>query len=170
MLPYVLFGLRLLPLLLSIETQGLAHAPSEEHGTSARSCVVRDLPPEVDPDLPSALIPVWDPPPGTSAGELGMAPSTESVAGKGKSSLNFTKKGKSLVKKKNAEKNDGKIICENCKTETVPGQKHVKGTTPPSNEAHVDHVIPKVHGGKGDPSNGQVLCRDCNIKKGDKLQ
>ncbi len=98
-----------------------------------------------------------------------MAPSG-AVAGKGKSSLNFTKKGKSLVKEKNAAKNDGKIICENCKTETVPGQKHVKGTTPPSNEAHVDHVIPKAQGGKGDASNGQVLCRDCNLKKSDNPQ
>lgn len=99
-----------------------------------------------------------------------VTPSTEAIAGKGKSSLDFTKKGKSLVKEKNAAKNDGKIICENCETETVPGKKHVKGTTPPSNEAHVDHVIPKAQGGKGDPSNGQVLCRDCNLEKGDKPQ
>jgi hypothetical protein len=170
MLSYVLFGLRLLPLLLSIDAQGLVHVPSQEHGTSARSCVARELPPGIAPDVLFASVPAWDPPPDTNADALGMAPSTEAVAGKEKSSLNFTRKGKSLVKKKNAEKNGGKIICENCKAETVPGEKHVKGKTPPSNEAQVDHVIPKARGGKGDPSNGQVLCRDCNIEKSDKLQ
>jgi 5-methylcytosine-specific restriction endonuclease McrA len=49
-------------------------------------------------------------------------------------------------------------------------EKHVKDVTPPLNEAQVDHVIPKVKGGKGDPANGQVLCRDCNIKKSDKSE
>lgn len=162
MLPYVLFCLRLLLLSFSIEAQGLAHVPAQEQGTSARLYVARDL--------PSAPVTAWTPLPDTGADDLGMASSTEAVAGKGKSSLNFTKKGKALVKEKNAAKNDGKIICENCEAETVPGQKHVKGTTPPSNEAHVDHVIPKAQGGKGDPSNGQVLCRDCNLKKSDKPQ
>ncbi|WP_407653764.1 HNH endonuclease [Archangium lipolyticum] len=32
----------------------------------------------------------------------------------------------------------------------------------------VDHVIPRAKGGEGDPDNGQVLCRDCNLKKSDK--
>lgn len=149
MLAYVLLGLRLLlfSLCLSSEAQELARPPAQAHGTGARA---------------------WAPLPDIGADDPGMAPSTEAIAGKGKSSPNFTKKGKSIVKEKNAAKNDGKLICENCKTETVPGQKHVKGTTPPSNEAHVDHVIPKAQGGKGDPSNGQVLCRDCNIEKSDK--
>lgn len=39
---------------------------------------------------------------------------------------------------------------------------------PPPAETQVDHVIPRVKGGDGAPPNGQVLCRDCNNKKGDK--
>lgn len=45
-----------------------------------------------------------------------------------------------------------------------------KGVTPPTNETQVDHVVPKSKGGKGVPDNGQILCRECNLKKGDKEQ
>ncbi|HYO56853.1 HNH endonuclease signature motif containing protein [Archangium sp.] len=99
-----------------------------------------------------------------------MSPTVEAIAGKDRTSLPFTKKGRSIVKENNAKQNDGKILCENCKVETVPGEKHVKDVTPPPNEAQVDHVVPKAKGGKGDPANGQVLCRDCNIKKSDKSE
>jgi len=34
------------------------------------------------------------------------------------------------------------------------------------NKAHAGHKIPKSKGGRGNPDNGQVLCRDCNTKKG----
>lgn len=101
-------------------------------------------------------------------GDLGTSPTVEAIAGKDRTSLPFTKKGKLIVKDATARQNDGKILCENCKVETVPGEKHVKDVTPPSNEAQVDHIVPKARGGKGEPSNGQVLCRDCNIKKSDK--
>lgn len=80
----------------------------------------------------------------------------------------FTKKGKAAVKRENAEKNDGTNKCEACGAETVPAQQHQKGVTPPKNETQVDHVIPRVKGGDGEPDNGQVLCRDCNIQKSDK--
>ena len=61
-----------------------------------------------------------------------------------------------------------RICCENCDVETVPGKKHEKGVTPPSNETQVDHKIPKAKGGPGDVDNAQVLCRECNLKKGSK--
>ncbi|HEX5747467.1 MAG TPA: HNH endonuclease [Archangium sp.] len=80
----------------------------------------------------------------------------------------FTKKGKAAVKKENAEKNDGKNKCEICSVEAVPAKQHQQGVTPPKNEAQVEHVIPRAKGGEGEPDNGQVLCRDCNIKKSDK--
>lgn len=43
--------------------------------------------------------------------------------------------------------------------------KNKKGVTPSKTETQVDHVVPKSKGGSGTPNNGQVLCRDCNIKK-----
>jgi hypothetical protein len=78
------------------------------------------------------------------------------LAGGSRGGKSFTKKGRALVKEKNAAQNEGKNRCENCGVETVPGKKHEAGVTPPANEAHVDHVIPKVKGGPGEPDNGQV--------------
>ncbi|WNG55803.1 HNH endonuclease [Archangium gephyra] len=120
--------------------------------------------------VPAEVLEVAAPSPGlpVEADDLGTSPTVDAIAGKDRTSLPFTKKGKSLVKDANAKQNDGKILCENCKVETVPGEKHVKDVSPPPNEAQVDHIIPKAKGGKGDPANGQVLCRDCNIKKSDK--
>jgi hypothetical protein len=87
------------------------------------------------------------------------------INGKG---THFTRKNKEIVKKDNARRHEGKNHCENCGVETVPGQQHQKGVTPPDNEAQVDHITPKVKGGQGVPENGQILCRECNLKKSDK--
>ncbi len=96
-----------------------------------------------------------------------LAPDT--VAGKRPGSR-FTKKDKETVKQDNASRNEGKTRCENCGVETVPAEQHKKGVTPPKNETHVDHVVPRAKGGTGEPDNGQVLCRECNIQKSDKDQ
>jgi hypothetical protein len=104
---------------------------------------------------------------GLATPSMDLAP--EAVAGKRPGSR-FSKKDKEIVKQDNASRNGGKTVCESCGVETVQAEQHKKGVTPPKNESHVDHVIPKTKGGTGDPANGQVLCRDCNIKKGDKEQ
>jgi RHS repeat-associated protein len=80
----------------------------------------------------------------------------------------FTPKGKQQVKKDNAAANKGQTTCAGCERPTVPAQQGQRGVTPPGNETHVDHIIPKIKGGDGSPSNGQVLCRDCNLSKGAK--
>lgn len=36
-------------------------------------------------------------------------------------------------------------------------------------KAHLDHIIPISKGGNSEPDNLQVLCRDCNIAKADKI-
>lgn len=90
------------------------------------------------------------------------------IAGK-RPGARFSQKKKEAIKRKNAEENDGKNKCENCSVETIPPQKHTKGVTPPLNESHVDHKIPRAEGGPAEPENGQVLCRDCNLKKGAKV-
>ena len=89
------------------------------------------------------------------------------VAGKGEK---FTKKQKIILKERNATANEGKVVCESCDIETVPAKKHEKDVSPPLNEAHTDHVIPRSKGGKAELDNGQILCRDCNIKKSDKTE
>jgi RHS repeat-associated protein len=89
-------------------------------------------------------------------------------AGGKRASLPFTKAGKAQVKAENAEANGGRNVCEYCGVETVPAKRSERGVTPPQNEAHVDHAISKVKGGDGSPSNGQVLCRECNLDKSDK--
>jgi RHS repeat-associated protein len=82
-----------------------------------------------------------------------------------------TKAGKEVVKEQNAAKNGGQTQCEECGVTTVPAKKHETGVTPPGNETHVDHTVPKspadpnVAPGSGTPDNGRVLCRDCNLKK-----
>jgi len=92
------------------------------------------------------------------------------IAGGARVGKAFTKKQKQVTKEKNAQQNEGRNRCENCDTETVPGKKHEKGVTPPLNETQVDHKIPRVKGGEGEVDNAQVLCRDCNLKKGSKDQ
>jgi RHS repeat-associated protein len=70
---------------------------------------------------------------------------------------------------KNAAANDGQTTCTNCGESTVPAQKGQKGVSPPGNETNVDHKIPKSRGGTNDPSNADVLCRDCNLLKGNNM-
>jgi RHS repeat-associated protein len=81
---------------------------------------------------------------------------------------NFTKAGKEAVIDVNKAKNAGKVKCATCGTKTVPATKSKKGVTPSKKERQVDHIKPKSKDGSGTPDNGQVLCRDCNIKKSDK--
>jgi RHS repeat-associated protein len=81
--------------------------------------------------------------------------------------LKFTPKGKREVKDTNAAENDGVMTCEGCGSAVVNPKQHQKGVTPPSNEAHVDHVDARSKGGAGSPSNGQILCRTCNLAKSD---
>lgn len=96
-------------------------------------------------------------------GKASMASGTSGGARAGKP---FTRKGKAEIDAANAQRHGGTNVCETCGTQVVPGQRSQRGVTPPGNERHRDHIIPRNRGGDGDPSNGQILCRTCNLAKG----
>jgi RHS repeat-associated protein len=81
----------------------------------------------------------------------------------------FTQRGRETIDRRNVERH-GKPTCEKCGKDVVSGQRHERGVTPPGNERQRDHIIPRSQGGDGSPPNGQVLCRDCNLRKRDQLE
>ncbi|TLX25761.1 HNH endonuclease [Chryseobacterium indologenes] len=83
---------------------------------------------------------------------------------RGREGLDFTKAGKQTVIRKNEIKY-GKVKCEMCGIETTPAKQSKKGVVPEKTETQVDHVKRKRDGGRGNPDNGQVLCRGCNLDK-----
>lgn len=82
----------------------------------------------------------------------------------GREGQDFTKAGKQVVIKKNEIKY-GKVKCENCGVQTTPAQQSKKGVVPKKTETQVDHIKRKRSGGRGNPDNGHVLCRKCNLDK-----
>jgi 5-methylcytosine-specific restriction endonuclease McrA len=80
----------------------------------------------------------------------------------------FTSKGKKEIDAANASNNGGANKCMNCGTDVVPADRSEAGVRPPGNERQRDHIIARSKGGDGDPSNGQILCRDCNLRKSDR--
>jgi RHS repeat-associated protein len=82
----------------------------------------------------------------------------------------MTPKGKREVKAENAARHGGQTTCEKCGRPTVPAEQSKSGVTPPGDETHVDHIDPQSKNGDGSPSNGQILCRDCNLEKSNKPQ
>jgi RHS repeat-associated protein len=106
--------------------------------------------------------------PPTGSGNGGSSPGATGAAGGERAGLPFTRKDKSAVKTDNAAAHGGQTTCMNCGQPTVPAQQSRTGVTPPQNETQIDHVISKAKNGNGSPDNAQLLCRGCNLKKGDK--
>jgi uncharacterized protein RhaS with RHS repeats len=96
----------------------------------------------------------------SSRGEINKGTSGGPRAGKP-----FTRAGKKEVVRRNEEKNNGVTRCEGCDRQTTPAKQSKPGTPTPKDETRIDHIDPKSKGGDGDPSNGQVLCSECNLEK-----
>jgi RHS repeat-associated protein len=102
---------------------------------------------------------------GVAAHGVGVSASGLIHLSQNREGMGFTQAGKRQIDQANAEKYGGRNVCENCQSEVTPGKRHEKGATPPASERQRDHVVPRSKGGRGIPDNGQILCRDCNIKK-----
>jgi RHS repeat-associated protein len=85
----------------------------------------------------------------------------------GRPYMPFTRAGREKVIGANLEKH-GLQTCEMCGRQVIRPLKSERGVTPPPDEWQVDHEIPRSKGGSGDPSNGQLLCRECNNWKSDR--
>lgn len=105
----------------------------------------------------------------TQKGRLNIEDSKKGTKGGDRAGKDFTPKGREEIIEANKQKNSGQNLCEDCGVQTIPSQKSQSGVSPVGNELQVDHIYPKSKGGDGATSNGQVLCRDCNITKGNKL-
>lgn len=60
--------------------------------------------------------------------------------------------------------------CFYCGVETLLiGKKDYYGSSPPLNNASLDHYHPLAKGGKDEPDNWRLTCRQCNEAKGDAM-
>jgi RHS repeat-associated protein len=103
--------------------------------------------------------------PGRSGAGQGAA---RGAAGGPQAGRPFTQRGREIIDARNTSRH-GRPTCESCRREVTPGRSHERGVRPPGNERQRDHIIPRSRGGDGTPGNGQVLCRDCNLKKSDRM-
>ncbi|AUX49123.1 uncharacterized protein SOCE26_106680 [Sorangium cellulosum] len=98
----------------------------------------------------------------------GTVPTAGGTAGGVRAGKGFTPHGKKDIDAANAANNGGVNKFANCGIDVIPGKRSETGVRPPGNERQRDHIVARSKGGDGDPSNGQVLCRNCNINKSDR--
>ncbi len=90
---------------------------------------------------------------------------------KDRSGLPFTKAGKENVKDIDEYINFGQTKCKDCGVNTLPATQNQRGVTPDWRETNVDHrnpmrpSNPNSTPGRGNPDNGEIRCRGCNIEK-----
>ncbi|MBL0163322.1 MAG: HNH endonuclease [Xanthomonadales bacterium] len=87
-----------------------------------------------------------------------------------KESAKFTRAQKKEIIAANRERNNGELKSDKSGEPLVPSEKSMQGVTPAKNEAQVDHIVPLAAGGTNDPANAQVLSRQENRAKSDKLE
>ena len=82
----------------------------------------------------------------------------------------FTQSQKQKILAENEARNSGQLLDDVTGEPLVRPQQHKRGVTPPSNEAHVDHVYPRSKGGPNSFSNAEVRSRASNLQKGSKIE
>jgi len=81
----------------------------------------------------------------------------------------FTRAQRRNILEENMRRNGGVLRSDLSGEILVIPQQHQPGVTPPWNEAHIDHIIPKSRGGTNSYSNAQVLSRAENLSKGNTM-
>jgi 5-methylcytosine-specific restriction endonuclease McrA len=79
----------------------------------------------------------------------------------------FTQAQKQMILEANRQRNGGFIRSDRSGEILVPPTRHVPNVSPPINEAHIDHIMPRSKGGANSFDNAQVLSRTENLKKSD---
>jgi RHS repeat-associated protein len=88
----------------------------------------------------------------------------EIAAGKG-----FTQAQKRRILDLNRARHGGELRSDLSGEQLVPARQSQRGVTPPPNEAQVDHVYPRSRGGSNTVDNSQVLSRQENRAKSNKV-
>ena len=86
------------------------------------------------------------------------------------SGKNFTQAQKRNILAKNRERNGGVLRDDRTGELLETPQKHMKGVTPPANEAQVDHVYPRAEGGPNSYLNAEVRGAAANNLKSNKIE
>jgi len=81
----------------------------------------------------------------------------------------FTQAQKRKYKAANRKRNKGRLLDDETGEALVDPKQSRSGVTPPGNEAHVDHYVPKSKGGSNSSRNARVRARRHNLKKSDKM-
>ncbi|PWK46013.1 DUF637 domain-containing protein, partial [Pseudomonas sp. OV226] len=87
---------------------------------------------------------------------------------------NFTQTQKAKIYQQNMDKNGGVLRSDLDGQELVLPKKSASGVTPPSNEAQIDHIVPRrpadlnAPAGTNSYSNSQILSREQNRQKSNK--
>jgi RHS repeat-associated protein len=138
------------------------HGIADQVDPSGRVGKVADIAMVVQSAVPSKGI-------GARVGPATVAPEAPrtGTAGGPRAGKDFTVAGRRNVWKDNTTAR-GAPTCEGCERSVSKPLQSKKGITPPGDEGHVDHIVAKSKGGDGSPSNGALLCRDCNLKKSNK--
>ena len=99
--------------------------------------------------------------PNSATGRYSHLPDHPSV-GPGKP---YTQSAKEKILQENMQRNGGVLRSDMSGEPLVRAQRHQRGVTPPSNEAHVDHIIERSAGGSNSFGNARVLSREENLSR-----